>query len=107
VKIKCQCGFLIIDSTDGLRQKAHVIPDQVWDPLWTAIDKVIETRGVSEKERESACMKLRDLVGKDRRSAWQCANCGSLHIDDARHVLHSYAPLAVDTSKSVFAVRTE
>lgn len=92
MKFQCDCGNTIYDGGDDLPHKAHVIPDQGWNALFDAIDDLIENRCATKTQRNAACTKLRALVGKAARLAYQCSACGRLHLDDAAHKLQSFAP---------------
>ncbi|MBV8072530.1 MAG: hypothetical protein JO270_21690, partial [Acidobacteriaceae bacterium] len=59
MKISCHCGATIYDQTDYLPHKAHFVPDQDWFDVLGAIDDAIEKSGPSAKEKEEACMKVR------------------------------------------------
>jgi hypothetical protein len=102
MKIHCTCGATIHDATDGQRGKAHIIPDTALHPLLDAVDDLILKRCTTEADREAACTRLRTLLTKATRQAWQCATCGRLHIDDAGRKLNAYTP-ETGASKAVFA----
>jgi hypothetical protein len=102
MKIACTCGATIHDAGDGLPGKAHIIPDTALHPLMDAFDGLILQRCTTAADREAACTHLRSLLTKATRQAWQCAACGRLHLDDAAHKLHAYAPEG-GASKTVFA----
>ncbi|WP_299677007.1 hypothetical protein [uncultured Tenacibaculum sp.] len=38
MKIKCNCGFYIVDNTDSLTNKGYLISDTQWFNFWDAID---------------------------------------------------------------------
>lgn len=59
MKIKCSCGFYIVDNTDSLTNKGYLISDTQWFNFWDAIDNAIEKTGNTAKEKENACMQLR------------------------------------------------
>ena len=42
MKIGCECGSLIIDTTDNLPWKAHFISDKNWFDFQDSIDEAIE-----------------------------------------------------------------
>lgn len=105
MKISCQCGGLISDTTDYLPYKAHVISDQDWFGISEAIDEAIEQTGPSPGEKEAACMRIRGLLGKLSRSAWQCSACGSIHIDDPNYRLWHFAPDTDEMPKDLFRSR--
>jgi hypothetical protein len=76
MKINCHCGATIYDGTDYLPHKAHFIPDQDWFDVLDAIYDAIENSGPSAKQKEAACLRVRQLIGTLSRSAWQCRTCG-------------------------------
>ena len=102
MKIECSCGHLIMDGGDGLAHKAHVIPDASWFPLMDAMDDILLNRCVTATQREAACTRLRELLGKAARQGWQCQACGRLYLDDGRRSLNAYVPSG-QASKSLFA----
>ena len=102
MKIECTCGATIHDAGDGVPGKAHIIPDESLFPLMDAFDELLLKHCSTATEREAACTRLRSLLTKATRPAWQCTNCGWLYIDDAARQLSVFAPEG-DASKSVFA----
>ena len=64
MKIRCDCGNPIVDQTDALPYKAHLIPDQDWFTLLDAIDDAIETIALHPQQQEREMMRLRTLVGR-------------------------------------------
>jgi hypothetical protein len=90
MKIHCDCGNIISDSTDNIKYKGRMIPDKNWDDFWDSIDFAIEKSGPSEKEKETACMQLRKQ--NIFRTMWECTNCGKLFIDDQNYKLKTYSP---------------
>lgn len=102
MKIECSCGHLITDGGEGSVYKAHFIPDASWFPLMDAIDGVLLHRCATAAQREAACTRLRELLGKAARQGWQCEACGRLYIDDGQRVLNSYVPDG-QASKELFA----
>ena len=103
MKIQCVCGAIISDTTDCLPYKAYFIPDQEWFGMWDAIDDAIEHSGPTPKDKETACMKLRSQG--HGQQAWQCTNCGRLHVDDQQGNLHIFEPSSAQTSKTLFDTR--
>ena len=102
MKIECTCGATIHDSGDSLPGKAHIVPDKSLFPLMDAFDEIVLKRCNTPAERDAACTHLRSLLTKAARTAWQCATCGRLYIDDASRMLNTYAPEG-QSSKSVLA----
>ncbi len=90
MKIKCNCGNIIVDQTDYLKNKGYIISDTQWFNFWNSIDDAIEHSGPSAKEKEEACMQLRKL--RLFKMAWECQNCGKLFINDPYGDLLTYSP---------------
>ncbi len=88
MKIKCQCGGLIVDQTDYLSQKGHLIPDKKWFNFWDEIDDAIE--GSDEKNAENSCMQLR--INNRFKLFWECKDCGRLFVDSANGELIVFKP---------------
>jgi hypothetical protein len=102
MKINCACGHQIIDGTDEMPNKAHVLPDQGWGELLDAIDAAIEQSGPTAADKDSACRDIRTRLSKAMRLAWQCSACGSLYVDDARFQAWRFAPSSDDSPKNLF-----
>jgi hypothetical protein len=90
MKIKCNCGGLIVDSTDYLPFKGYIIPDTQYFDFWNAIDDAIEKSGPSKSDKENACMELRKRWCFDR--IWECTTCGKLYVDSEDGNLVLYSP---------------
>jgi hypothetical protein len=105
MKIECACGHLIHDGTDDLPHKAHVVPDQLWNGIFEAIDNLLEQRCATALQREAACTKIRSLVGNATRLAWQCSGCGRLYVDDAGYALQSFVPADASVPRDLFRRR--
>jgi len=104
MKIQCKCGSLIHDGTDGLRNKAHVLPDRAWEAFLEASDAAIEGSGVTEKQKEEACMRVRSAFGSAARLAYQCSNCGRIFLTDRNGRLHCFSPDSDEAPKGIFDV---
>jgi hypothetical protein len=92
MKITCDCGALIVDQTDTIPHKGHLIPDQEWFPVFDGIDAVIDDLSARRLDAAAACMKVRTILGAAARQIYQCKNCGRLFVDDRQHRLHAFAP---------------
>ncbi|PCI93479.1 MAG: hypothetical protein COB15_16310 [Flavobacteriales bacterium] len=88
MKINCTCGNIIVDQTDYLKNKGYLISDTQWFDFWNDIDNAIEKSGESKKEKEEACMQLRNQ--NIFKTLWECTSCGKLYIDDKNGNLISY-----------------
>lgn len=100
MKFQCPCGAWIQDITDYLPYKGHLICDGDWFDLHEAIDAAIENPHFSEKEKEAACMKIRDVFSLITREVYQCTKCGCLHIEDTKHKYHVFKP-PMDVPKNI------
>ncbi|MEM6465974.1 MAG: hypothetical protein AAF679_05660 [Pseudomonadota bacterium] len=87
MNIKCKCGAIILDTTDDLAHKAHIVGDKDYFGFLDQIDEAIES---TETDREALCMKVRRAFPK--RLAWECHSCGRLYLDDAHGNLVEYLP---------------
>ncbi|HEU0298211.1 MAG TPA: hypothetical protein VFR37_02130 [Longimicrobium sp.] len=105
MKIQCRCGALIVDQTDNLPHKAHVIPDQEWEGVLDAIDHAIERSGPGAQAKEAACMAVRTAIIRASRLAWQCRECGRLWMDDQRHEVHELIPAGDSVPREIFRTR--
>ena len=106
MKISCYCGEVIIDQTDDLPQKAHLIPDQEWFATYDAIeDEVIDPLANGELTKEAAYHLARAIISRSARLMWQCRGCGRLYIDDRAGNLRCYLPMDENTSKEILRSR--
>lgn len=76
MKIRCNCGAVIVDQTDFIPYKAHLIADQDWHDFADSAEKTGQIDA--------------SLV----RQCYQCTACGRLYVDDADRVLHVFVPEA-------------
>ncbi len=107
MKIHCECGAVIPDSTDGLPHKGRVIPDQEWHPLKDALEKVIGDVMSRCIDAEAAFMQVHVLLGDASRLVYQCRNCGRLFINDRQHRTHIYTPASHETGKEILRGRAD
>lgn len=106
MKIGCQCGEIIIDQTDYLPQKGHLIPDQEWFATYDAIDdEVIDHLADGSLDKEKARMVTRLIIRRSARLMWQCDECGRLYIDDQQGELQCYVPENESTSRGILRGR--
>ena len=102
MKIECHCRALIIDETDDLPHKGHVIPDQGWNALCDALDeRVIDAFAARKLTRDGAYQMVRELLIRAARPIWQCWACGRLYVDDLQHDVHCYRPDTEGTDRAV------
>lgn len=102
MKIQCHCGQPIVDQSDELPGKAHLIPDQDWFGLFDDIDnEVIDGLKGGGMQQDGAYMVLRTLINRAARSMWQCSACGRLYVDDSKGQTHCFRPEAGGGSTSV------
>jgi hypothetical protein len=104
VLFNCSCGkHSFLCSTDNRSYCAYLIPDQgVWEEFWTAIDDAVEKSGPSAREKESACMELRQSHYR-RQRAWQCPVCGSLYIEDGGGNRSRFVPESPEIPRRLLA----
>jgi hypothetical protein len=106
MKIGCHCGALIIDQTDYLPHKGHLIPDQECFAVYDAIDEeVIDPLAGGRLEKEEAYHLARDIIRRAARLMYQCRRCGRLYIDDLEGNMQCYAPTSEDTSHEILRSR--
>ena len=93
MKISCHCGALIVDQTDDLPHKGHLIPDQEWFATYDGIDaEVIDALADGQLSREEAYHESRRIIGRSARMMWQCSACGRLYIDGLDRRLRCFVP---------------
>jgi hypothetical protein len=79
MKLHCPCGYRIVDQTDALPRKAHLLPDTRWLEFWDAIDEAIEQPGTTARERDAKCMEVRRWWHAFKH-VYECEHCGRLHV---------------------------
>lgn len=110
MKIYCDCGQMLSDSTDYLSYKAHLIPDQDIFDLYEGIDAnlaelVEDVQRISAPDRVEIAIKRTSrliclLISKySRRFLYQCTNCGMLFLDNSS--LHAFAPCQSDVPRNL------
>lgn len=93
MKIDCYCGVSIIDQTDDLPYKGHLIPDQEWFATYDAIDdEVIDPVAGGRLGMEAAYHRARQIISRSARLMWQCRACGRLYIDGVDGRLRCFVP---------------
>jgi len=107
MRIRCPCGAAILDITDNLSYKAHLVADQDRGEYWNAIEAAVLQPGETEEERRSTFARVRRLIGEVYRPAWVCRNCGRLFIDDARDRLQQFVPASEESSRDLFRSHRE
>lgn len=74
MKIGCICGAVIVDQTDYLAYKAHLVADQDWE------DFAESSQSLGEIDQSFV------------RQCYQCTSCGRLYVDDHERRLVSFVP---------------
>ena len=106
MKIDCSCGASIVDQTDYLPHKGHLIPDQEWFAVFDAIDAdIIDALASGRLSRSDAYQLAREIIRRASRLMYQCRSCGRLFIDDTERDLQSYVPATEETSREIFRSR--
>ena len=91
MKFTCPCGHRIVDQTDGLPFKGHLISDTLWNDFWNAIDEAVEQPGATAREREAQCMALRKWWWAVQIT-YTCRQCGRLFVSGPGGSLRGYVP---------------
>jgi hypothetical protein len=109
MKIGCYCGNAIVDQTDDLPNKAHLVPDQCWNAMWDAIeDQVVNAVARGTIKPDDASWKARMIVrDAGKRLVWQCGACGRLYIEDRAGNLQCFLPATAETEKQILRARDE
>src|SRR5262245_41935337 len=92
MKIRCHCGYEILDVTDAGAQKGHRIPDQEWFATYDALDGLIDEVADGRSSKELAYHRAREIVSRAARLLWQCRKCGRLYIEDLDRELRCFRP---------------
>jgi len=101
MKIMCECGHLISDSTDYLPHKAHLISDQDWFDFLDEVDFAIEKSGPSKIDKEQALMKIRSLASKITKLVYQCNQCGNVFFDNNPFRMEVFKPSNESVNKKL------
>lgn len=106
MKIGCDCGTSIIDETDDLPHKGHLIPDQEWFATYDAFDdEVIDPVAVGQLSKEAACHRARLIINRPARIMWQCRECCRLYIDGVDGRLRCFVPEGEQFDREVLRSR--
>ena len=87
MKITCACGAIIVDQSDDLPHKAHIIGDKDYLDFLDRIDAAIE-----DTSADKARMAMQVRRGEPGRLGWECGTCGRLYLNDASNNLEAYLP---------------
>ncbi|WP_284324019.1 hypothetical protein [Cypionkella aquatica] len=87
MKINCACGAIIVDQSDKLPHKAHIIGDKDYLDFLDSIDAAIED---TSADKARVAMQIRRA--ETSRLAWECSTCGRLYLNDANNKLVAYLP---------------
>jgi hypothetical protein len=106
VKIGCHCGAQIVDQSDNLPHKGHLIPDQAWFATFDAIDdEVIDPVAEERLSKEAAYHHARRIICRFARLMWQCRECGRLYIDDLDGQLRCFVPEGEPAAREILRTR--
>ena len=93
MKIDCHCGAHIVDQTDDLPHKGHLITDQEWFAIFDALDdELIDALVDGRLDKQAAYHLVRQILGRSARLMWQCRECGRLYIDGLHGQLRGFVP---------------
>ncbi len=102
MKIGCDCGATISDTTDYLSHKGHLTPDQDLYDVYDGLDvSVIDKVASGELSQGDAYMVARQIMSHSTRIMWQCFECGRLYIDGLDGELHCFVPASGETDHRV------
>lgn len=108
MKIGCHCGASIIDQTDELPHKGHLIPDQEWFRTFDDIDdQVIDPLVAGQLGKEPAYHRARQIIRRPARLMWQCPACGRLYIDGVDGRLRCFVPEGEPADREVLRSRSK
>jgi len=99
MKLRCPCGAVILDVTNAVPAKAHLIPDEQWLSLLDGLDRIIESVAENRLKPDAAYMEVRKIL--KTRLIYQCQECGRLFVDDRHHKEHVFAPSSDETGKRI------
>jgi hypothetical protein len=106
MKIGCRCGATIVDQTDYLPHKGHLIPDQEWLTTYDAIDdEVVDPLADGRLGKEAAYHHARRVISRAARPVWQCRACGRLYVDGPDGRLRCFLPEDEPPDREVLRTR--
>ena len=106
MKFACACGAMIVDASDGLPHKGHLVPDRVWLALLDALDaEVLGPLAAGRLDEPAASYRARTLLTGAARPVYQCAACGRLYVDDGGPELLGYVPETPGAARPVLRGR--
>ena len=73
MKIGCTCGGIVVDQTDDLPNKAHMISDRDWHAFWVQIEEAMKA-----SEKHGYSYQLFDQIVDPSQQVWECQDCGRL-----------------------------
>ncbi len=77
--IRCQCGYIIHDSSDFLSYKGSIMADQDESDYFDRVEEIIKSD--NPNKNSLMCDFLREL-GYMTKTIYQCSQCGRLYIED-------------------------
>ncbi|WP_233833788.1 hypothetical protein [Paraburkholderia sp. ZP32-5] len=87
MKIGCVCGVAIVDQTDYLPHKAHLVADQDWEDFAESS----QTLGRIDQTFVRHC--------------YQCVSCGRLYVDDHNRKLVRFIPEAEGARQTLGSIK--
>ena len=110
MKIRCECGNIIIDQSDNLPYKAHLIPDTHLESIFDGADELSNFIEAIEKGKRSEWIEkkfgedypkeltntaiISDLIMSKlkTRNTYQCENCGRVLIENSAGAFEFFYP---------------
>lgn len=77
--LRCQCGYIIHDSSDFLSYKGSIMADQDESDYFDRVEEIIKSD--NPNKNSLMCDFLREL-GYMTKTIYQCSQCGRLYIED-------------------------
>lgn len=95
---------MIVDQSECLPDKAHVLPDESFFQLLDAITDAVRSSGPSFAEKEAAADGIRQLIIDFTKSIYQCAECGRIYVDGPRGtgIACEFVPANKTTPRALF-----
>jgi hypothetical protein len=100
MKLLCECGQTISDTTDRLPYKAYFIADQDLFDMWDTMDKIIADVADARKTTEEA-ERAHRMASSFYRTMYQCLKCGRLLVADLQGNRSIYAPTSTEDSRNI------
>ncbi len=106
MKIGCPCGELIVDQTDDLPHKGHLVPDQEWYVNAEAVaEEAIGPAAEGRMGKQAASRLAQFILSRGKRLLWQCRACGRLYVEGLDEQVRCFIPEGDSVDREILRSR--